>query len=223
MLLSTVSCHLSLPKVKYILEVYLNDRGYKEILKTYEKQSIDDIAECLQKDVSLLDVMDIINYIADKVDDRVKMGNSLMDYLISYISENSMNNVVYSYSKCQKIEDMIKQTLNRKGYFPSDAGLAAIHLDFTEKVFQNYRSRFQDTDSMFRYLANAFSNFYMKSFMPYIKKHLDKRSETLRNGMGEVFSAYDKTATDELDKKEPNYNIPFKEDVRNIYAASFAL
>ena len=45
MLLSTVSCHLSLPKVKYILEVYLNDRGYKEILKTYEKQSIDDIAE----------------------------------------------------------------------------------------------------------------------------------------------------------------------------------
>ena len=223
MLLSTVSCHLSLPKVKYILEVYLNDRGYKEILKTYEKQSIYDIAECLQKDVRQLDVMDIINYIADKVEDKVKMGNSLMDYLISYISENSMNNVVYSYSKCQKIEDMIKQTLNRKGYFPSDAGLAAIHLDFTEKVFQNYRSRFQDTDSMFRYLANAFSNFYMKSFMPYIKKHLDKRSETLKNGMGESFSVYDKIATDELDKREPNYNIPFKEDVRNIYAASFAL
>ena len=216
MLLSTVSCHLSLPKVKYILEVYLNDRGYKEILKTYEKQSIYDIAECLQKDVRQLDVMDIINYIADKVEDKVKMGNSLMDYLISYISENSMNNVVYSYSKCQKIEDMIKQTLNRKGYFPSDAGLAAIHLDFTEKVFQNYRSRFQDTDSMFRYLANAFSNFYMKSFMPYIKKHLDKRSETLKNGMGESFSVYDKIATDELDKREPNYNIPFKEDVRII-------
>ena len=88
MLLSTVSCHLSLPKVKYILEVYLNDRGYKEILKTYEKQSIYDIAECLQKDVRQLDVMDIINYIADKVEDKVKIGNSLMDYLISYISEN---------------------------------------------------------------------------------------------------------------------------------------
>lgn len=220
MLISMVPSALNTNKAKFIFEVYLIDRGYKNILKEYEELSINEIANRMGKDKSNLTVIDLINYISNKSDDREFLYNALLDYLIIYISENSMNNVIYNYSKSQKVADMIKDVLGNKKIFPSDAGIAAIHLDFTEVVFTTYRNKFQDKDSALSYLAHAFINYYMNSNMDFIKRNSDKKSDTLQSISGDEFSIFDKVKTDELDKKEPNFNISFRDDVKIIHDAS---
>ena len=215
---------LDVLELKFICELFLDKLG----LDSERKELVKMTAEDLEENIPNLSNSTLIDYVMNRFVKNEKHRKSFNKYLTDFFSRHTREDIPYVYSMSNAGRKIVerclrRQTRDNEKHLITPEVVTEVQKLFAKVTRKRYTMNFRNEGAVEAYLTHCFDEYFIKGYSREITELKDPRSTYVKGSDGEV-SVYELRATDQLDEKIADFNIPnFKDLAYLIYKGSRAL
>lgn len=215
---------LDVLELKFVCELFLDKLGLDSERKELVKMTADDLEESIEN----LSNKTLIDYVMTRFVKNEKHRQNFNKYLTDFFSRHTREDIPYVYSMSNAGRKIVerclrRQTRDNEKHLITPEVVTEVQKLFAKVTRKRYTMNFRNEGAVEAYLTHCFDEYFIKGYSREITELKDPRSTYVKGSDGEV-SVFELRATDQIDERVADFNIPnFKDLAYLIYKGSKAL